>query len=119
MGRSVDRFHPRSLTVVYAVELRFAIPDPARAPSIEVISESVRRNRPSAADRLEHVRVSRRPREFRAVLFVTSSSLLGAELAGARIGVAAAAEITAVGFAGVWPWPNADDDTAHESTADQ
>lgn len=94
---------------MYAIELRFAIPDLACAPSSDVVVEGVRRGRSDLRGRIEHVRVRRRGSTFHAVVFVTASSSHEARLIGGVIGLHTAAAIPAIRFAGVLPWPDVDE----------
>lgn len=94
---------------MYAVELRFAIPDLACAPSSDVIVEGLRRTRGDLSVRIEHVRIRRQGAMFQAVLFVTAASSQEAEVVGGVMGFAAAIAIPAIRFAGVWSWPDAGD----------
>jgi hypothetical protein len=94
---------------VYAVELRFAIPDVASAPSPDVIVEGLRRGRGTLGNRIEYVRIRREGDMYFAVLFVLASSAQEAEVVGDIIGFAVATEIPAVRFVGIWSWPMPDD----------
>jgi hypothetical protein len=93
---------------VYAIGILFAVPDRARAPSVDVILEGVLRHQSSVNNQIEHVRILRSSDAFHAVLFVTAGSPVEAAVLGSVIGFATASAIPTLRFAGVRPWPDAD-----------
>ena len=103
---------PRALSgaVVYAIELRFAIPDPAYAPSSDVVAEgccAAGSAISAARDRTPQCPAARL--DFHAVLFMTAGSEREAAVVSGIIGLSAAAAIPAIRFAGARPWPGTGD----------
>lgn len=94
---------------MYAVELRFVFHELNRAPSPEVMIEGLLRGFTDLRGHVEHIRIRRRPDSFRAVVFATAMSLDEAAMFCGVAGLATAAAIPSVRFAGVRPWPDIDD----------